>query len=105
MLKNDFEKEYTILCIYNGGAQFYLQNYKTIQEAKNKILEMVELEETRNRAYYVDNDFFENKYPLGLQRQKYFCIQEREITKWIKFKENQKHATYQDNLIMFRKRG
>lgn len=37
---------------------------------------MIELEKQRNRAYYVDNEFFNNVYPYN--------IKERKVTEWKK---------------------
>ena len=45
---------------------------------------MINLEKERNRAYYVDNDFFENIFPSNMQNLKYFCIKEREVSNWEK---------------------
>lgn len=107
MLKNDFKKEYTILCIYGRGQPFYLRDYKTLESAKSALYEIILTEEKRKRVYYVDNDFFENKYQIGLQAQKYFCIQEREVTEWKKsYSQNiNKHCKNQNNVIMFKKWG
>lgn len=107
MLKNDFKKEYTILCIYGRGQPFYLRDYKTLEAAKAALYEIIQNEEKYNRVYYVDNDFYENKYQIGLQAQKYFCIQEREVSEWKKsYSQNiNKHCTNNNNIIMFKKWG
>lgn len=61
---------------------------------------MINLEIERNRAYYVDNDFFNNTYPYNLDHSKYFCIKERNVTDWKKTTEiNQK----KNNIIYFNK--
>lgn len=41
----------------------------------------------RGKIYYIDNDFFDNKYPLGLQTI-YYQIQERDVTEWKKYSED-----------------
>lgn len=96
-------KEYTIFCIYNGGIPFELKRFNNIQEAKNKIYEMIQLEEERKRIYYVDNDFFENKYTLGLQSSKYFCIKERAVSEWIKYEEKKEISKKKNNILIFTK--
>lgn len=106
MENKEFKKEYSILCIYNRGKPFILDTFENIEVAKIKLYDMISLEEERKRVYYVDNDFFDNKYQIGLQGSKYFCIQEREITQWTKYKvgkENQNHKNKNSNVIMFRR--
>lgn len=93
-------KEYTILCIYNSGCPFYLQTFYSLEDAKYKLFDMISLENERNRAYYVDNDFFENVYPANLQRLKYFCIKERDVTEWVSVVKNN---TRKNNIIYFNK--
>lgn len=43
----------------------------------------------RRKAYYIDNEFYDNKYLLGLQNSIYYQIQERDVTEWKKYEENQ----------------
>lgn len=92
--------EYTILCIFNGGKPFYLQTFSSLQEAKLKLYDMVNLEIERNRPYYVDNDFFNNVYPYNLHHCKYFCIKQRNITEWENLFEIKKRK---NNIIYFNK--
>jgi len=95
------KKEYTIFCIYGKGLPFYLNTYKTIEEAKRKIIEIVNTEEKRNRPYFIDNDFFENKYPSKLSNSKYFMIQERFVSCWKKYEEISAKEKNKDNIIYF----
>ncbi len=77
--------EYSIL-IKNGNCQPYiLQTYNNIESAKAALYNIVTLEEDRGRFFYVDNDFFYNKYPLG--NGKYICIKEREVSNWENYSE------------------
>lgn len=93
-------KEYSILCIYNGGRPFYLQNYHSFEDAKVSLYNILDIEIERNRPYYVDNDFFKNVYPANLQRMKYFCIKERDVTEWVSVVKND---TRKNNIIYFNK--
>jgi len=67
-----------------------------------ELYQYIRLEEERQRPYYVDNDFFENKYAL-VGDLKYFCIKEREITDWNIYseknakKENERKILYFSN--------
>lgn len=100
--KSKVEKEYSIYCIYNKGKPFILSVYKTFTDARNKLLEIIQLEEERHRTYYVDNDFFENKYSLGSQ-EKYFSIIERSVSQWERYaedKNNIKNKTNNKNKIL-----
>lgn len=69
MENENIKKEYAIYCIYNGGTPFILHTYKSLQEAKLQIYNMAYNEIDHNRIFYVDNDFYENKYPNYLNRE------------------------------------
>ena len=106
MENNEFKQEYSILCIYNRGIPFILDTFDNIEVAKLKLYDMIQLEEERKRVYFVDNDFFDNKYQIGLQSSKYFCIQEREITKWKKYeigKRNKNNKNKNGNVLIFKR--
>lgn len=106
MENNAFEKEYAILCIYNGGKPFRIHTFDNLTNAKIQLYEMIQLEEERKRIYYVDNDFFDNKYQIGLQGSKYFCIQERKISKWKKYgieNKNTNEKNKNGNVLIFRR--
>ena len=82
-----YDKEYCIYCRYNGGTPFILRTYNTFEAARIKLMEMIDLEEERNRPYFVENNFFKNKYNVNI-RGKYFVIKEREVSGWIVCDEN-----------------
>ena len=76
-------------CIYirtRGGKPYILDTFNNISEAKLKLYEMISLEEERGRPYFVDNDFFNNKYSCNINL-KYYCIKVREITNFEKYSE------------------
>ena len=77
-------KEYCIYIRQGNGKPYRLKNYDTLVEAKRVLLEMVKLEEERERPYYVDNDFFLNNYSLAI-KLKYFRIEEREVSEWERY--------------------
>lgn len=82
-------KEY---CIYvrNGSAKpYYLKSFESFLEASRALTEIITLEEERQRPYYVDNDFFDNKYN-NISNLKYLCIKEREVSEWSKYSEEEK---------------
>ena len=94
-------KEYTILIRYGTAIPFMSQNFSSLIEAKLNLYDMVALEEERGRVYYVDNDFFKNKYTTGLHGTlKYMCIKERTVTDWTVYKENEE-KTEDNNLVFF----
>lgn len=96
-------KEYTILIKQGSGRSYYLKSYDSLEQAKIELYEMVNLCEERSRPYYVDNDFFNNKYNLAT-KLRYFCLKEREVTEWEKYsEENSKKNVYNNsNIIFFR---
>lgn len=91
-------KEYCIYCKWNGGQPFILDTFKTLDSAKVKLLEMIYLEEERSRPYFVDNDFFYNKYSY-VGKLKYFCIKERNITEWEKYSEDKTNIENVNNIF------
>jgi len=91
-------KEYCIYCIWNGGQPFILDTFKNLNSAKLKLSEMISLEEERVRPYYVDNDFFINKYS-HIGRLKYFCIKERTVSEWEKYSEEK--ANIENSKIIY----
>lgn len=74
-------KEYTIYLRHGNAKPYTLGTYKTIESAKVKLYDIVQLEIERKRPFYVDNDFFNNKYALG-SNLFYICILERDVTEW-----------------------
>ena len=108
MEKENCKKEF---CIYikNGRGTPYIQaSYRTFQDAFIALNNMIGLEEERNRFYYVDNDFFDNKYPPNMYG-KYFSILERVVGEWKKYEHqntSSKSKTKRENgkILMFRQR-
>ena len=94
-------KEYSILCVYNGGKPFFLNTFYSLEDAKYKLYDMINLEIERNRAYYVENDFYKNVFPPNLQNSKYFCIKERDVSNWNTVSKT-KHK--KNNIIYFNNR-
>ena len=85
------------MCICNGGTPYFIKSYYSLSDAKIALYSMVDFEKSRNRAYYVDNDFFDNEFPYNVQYCKYFCIKEREVSDWKKssdFKTNRSKIIY-----------
>lgn len=79
-------KEYSIFIKQGSGTPYFLNSYSNIHLAKRAIYNLVNAEEKRNRMYYVDNDFFNNKYTF-CSNLKYMCIKEREVSNWQKYSE------------------
>lgn len=77
-------KEYCIYIRQGAGKPYILNTFNNLDNAKLKVLELVELEEERGRPYYIDNDYFNNKYSL-VGNLKYICIKQRDITEWTNF--------------------
>lgn len=54
--------EYTIFLRHGSAKPYTLGTYKSIEGAKAKLYDIINLEIERKRPFFVDNDFFENKY-------------------------------------------
>lgn len=97
-------QEYTIKIICNGGTPYYLNNYKTFNDAYVHLLDMISLEEERGRQYYVDNSFFKNKYQY-VGKLKYFKIFVRDVSEWFDYdlyNQNLKN-NFNSNIYYFNK--
>ena len=106
MQNREVQKEY---CIYikNGlGSPYIISPYSSFSEALSALNIMVDYEEELNHFYYVDNDFFNNRYPASMYG-KYFCIQERTVSKWSKYESfisNKNQKNKKDNIIFFKQK-
>ena len=96
-------KEYCILVICKGGSPYTIGNYANISSAKQALMNMISDFDQRRKIYYIDNDFYNNKYPLGLQNSIYYQIQEREITEWKKYEENESNLESKCKILKFHK--
>lgn len=95
-------KEYGIYIRCNGGTPYMIHFYNNIYSAKQKLFEMIQLEEDRGRPYFVDNDFFKNKYPFGFNL-KYYSIKVRNVSEFKKYSEVdtiEEEALKKDNKII-----
>lgn len=92
-------KEYCLYCIYRSGKPFILNTYSDFISAKFHLYDIINTEEERNRIYYVDNNFFNNKYNSNING-KYFCIKERNVSEW---KKVNKVEDFQNNILLFKK--
>ena len=92
-------KEYCILIKNKNGFPYILDTFTSIENAKIKLMDIISLEEERNRFYFVDNDFYNNKYPFN-SNGKYLCIKEREVTSWINYSEKNNEIE-KDKIINF----
>ena len=92
-------KEYGIYIRCNGGTPYMIHFFDNILSAKQKLFEMIQIEEDRGRPYFVDNDFFNNKYPCSINL-KYYCIKEREVSDFLVYSE-EKSKIEEDNKIIY----
>ena len=74
--------------------------YNNIDSAKVQLFDLIQLEEIRQRPYFVDNDFFDNKYKM-VGKFKYFCIKEREVAEWIKYTEEKEYFNQDSKKILY----
>lgn len=72
-------KQYGIYIRCKSGVPYMIHFYDNITSAKLKLYDMVSSDEERGRQYYVDNDFFNNKYPFS-NSLRYYCIKVRDVS-------------------------
>ncbi|MCI8411871.1 MAG: hypothetical protein HFJ40_05525 [Clostridia bacterium] len=92
-------KEYGIYIRQYSGTPYMIHIYDNITSAKLKLYEMIQLDEERQKPYFVDNDFYNNKYNISI-KLKYYCIKEREVSEWKNYSE-EKNNRENDNKIIF----
>lgn len=93
-------KQYGIYIRCNGGTPYMIHFYDNILSAKQKLYDMIQLDEDRGRAYFVDNDFFFNKYTCNLNL-KYYCIKERDVSEFTNYSEQKNNTNEKDKIIYF----
>ena len=93
-------KQYGIYIRCNGGTPYMIHFYDNILSAKQKLYDMIQLDEDRGRAYFVDNDFFFNKYNCNLNL-KYYCIKERDVSEFTNYSEQKNNTNEKDKIIYF----
>lgn len=92
-------KEYGIYIRQGSASPYMIHFFYNIDCAKVKLYEMIGLEEERQRPYFVDNDFFCNKYENSA-KLKYYSIKTREVSEWEKYSE-EKNDKENTNKIIF----
>jgi hypothetical protein len=93
-------KEYSIYIRQGSGTPYMLHFFNNIDSAKSKLFEMIQLEEDRERPYFVDNDFFSNKYNIST-KLKYYCIKVREVSEWENYSEEKLKKEYSNKIIYY----
>ena len=83
MEKKLTKKEFCIYVRNGQGKPYILSSYPTFRDASIALNNIITYEEERGKIFYVDNDFYENKYPSSVNG-KYFCILERSVSEWEK---------------------
>lgn len=92
-------KQYGIYIRQGSGTPYMIHFFNSINSTKLKLYEMIQLDEERQRAYFVDNDFFVNKYNIST-KLKYYSIRVREVSEWEKYSEEE-IGELEDNKIIF----
>lgn len=90
-------KEYCIYIRQGLAKPYVLHTFNNINSAKIKLFDMISLEDMRGRPYFVDNDFFDNKFNMS-SSLRYFCIKEREVTDWIVY-SSKNDLSNSDNIL------
>lgn len=92
-------KEYGIYTRCKSGTPYMIHIFNNITSAKLKLYEIISLDEERGRSYFVDNDFFNNKYPCS-NNLKYYCIKVRDVSEYEVYSE-EKHIAEEKNKIIY----
>lgn len=94
-------KEYGIYIRHGNSKPFMIHIFNNLDSAKLKLFEILNLDDERNRPYFVDNDFFNNKYHFE-SKLSYYCIKVRDVSDWTLFSEKELIENDNHNLIFFK---
>ena len=94
-------KEYGIYIRQGSGKPYMIHIYDNFFSAKIKLYDMICLDEERQRPYYVDNDFFDNKYNFIFDL-KYYCIKCREVGEWKTYSKEDDNKIEDNKIIYFK---
>lgn len=92
-------KEYGIYIRHGNAKPFMIHIFNNLDGAKLKLYDILRLEDERQRPYYVDNDFFNNKYHYE-SKLSYYCIKVRDVSDWVLYSE-EKELGNKNNIIYF----
>ena len=94
-------KEYSIYIRYGSACPYRTSSYTSFENAKQALLNMISDFDYRGKIYYIDNDFYDNKFPLNLANIIYYQIQERVVEEWEKYDQN--YSYDKNKIINFKK--
>lgn len=93
-------KQYGIYVRQGSGTPYMIHFFDDINSAKFKLYEMIRLEEERQRPYFVDNDFFNNKYNIST-KLRYYCLKIREVSEWENYSEEKVKSNAENKILYF----
>lgn len=93
-------KEYGIYTRHGDAKPFMVHVYNNLTQCKVVLYNIISDYEERGREYFVDNDFFNNKYSNSL-RGTYFCIKVRDVSEYKKYSEVESTEEENKKIIYF----
>lgn len=91
--------EYAIYRINNGGHPFISGSFDNIMSAKMEIDKLVVNFNKYGYFYYIDNDYYDNVYPLSYRRTFYCKIISRDVSNW---KDYQEFSAKSNNIVFLK---
>lgn len=94
-------KEYCIYNVWNGGTPFITHDKtKSFSQIMNILENIIVWDESVNTKYYVENDFFDNKYP-NIVKCKHYKILVREVSSWKEYTDDNLTTKNKNNVFYF----
>lgn len=90
--------QYSIYTVYNGGRPYYGVEYTSLSECREALESIIKYHEKHHHLYYIDNDFFNNKFQY-LDKCYYYSIHCREVSEWDNIDNRDKNKDIQNNRI------
>lgn len=103
MYYSDYKQkyEYGIYCQVGSGTPYIRKIYSDMKQVYVAIEEIEKRHNHYRQLFYIDNDFYDNKYTLQCGGT-YYKVLRRPIAEWEEFKKYETSKQYDNVINMFR---
>lgn len=86
-------KEYTLFRRVGQACPYNLHIRDNFYSVYQDLLLAISFDEERGKEYFVDNDFYYNKFIFN-SNSIYYCIKVREVTKWDSYSKTNENLDF-----------
>lgn len=92
--------EFGIEVVHGKGSPYILDGYKSIYDARRALDNILLLYNTRRKTFFVNNDFYDNKFPNSINSD-YYCIKQRYVSDWQIYSKDIKLKSDLNNKVIY----